>query len=340
LLCSLGSISVGFYFRQHYFITLLPVMALLTGLAVSRAIRLVKHDTTIELFVALPIFLLFGLGCLISLGGNGPTWFAMTPVEVVENTYHTTLFTEARKLAEYIRTNAEDPNKHRTFQSSNVPSFQHSNIPSSSPSAYSAYSAVSPSIAVLGSEPEIYFYSRRRSATGYIYMYPLMETHPYAAQMQQELINEIEAGKPQGEAVGTTSTSSPSNNTSAVRTTSTSSPSNNTSAVRTTFTSSPSNNPSFQSSNLPPSVDETSGIPYSAFRTPHSVDYIVYVDYRFSWLGRPESSRVFDHWWQNYSTNLELLQSIEVKPPPDVALPDNPEDAASIRGHLLLYRKR
>jgi Clp amino terminal domain, pathogenicity island component len=40
LLCSLGSIGVGFYFRQHYFITLLPVLALLSGVAVSRAIRL------------------------------------------------------------------------------------------------------------------------------------------------------------------------------------------------------------------------------------------------------------------------------------------------------------
>ncbi|MCG6537854.1 MAG: hypothetical protein L7F78_24825, partial [Syntrophales bacterium LBB04] len=34
-------------------------------------------------------------------------------------------------------------------------------------------------IAVLGSEPQIYFYSQRRSATGYIYMYYLMEKHDY-----------------------------------------------------------------------------------------------------------------------------------------------------------------
>jgi hypothetical protein len=51
-------------------------------------------------------------------------------------------------------------------------------------------------IAVLGSEPQIYFYSDRLSATGYIYMYGLMESHSYAVQMQQEMINEVEATKP------------------------------------------------------------------------------------------------------------------------------------------------
>ena len=48
-------------------------------------------------------------------------------------------------------------------------------------------------VAVLGSEPEILFYSGRRSATGYIYMYPLMEKHSYASRMQEEMIRELEA---------------------------------------------------------------------------------------------------------------------------------------------------
>jgi hypothetical protein len=51
-------------------------------------------------------------------------------------------------------------------------------------------------IAVLGSEPQIYFYSKRRSATGYIYTYGLMEPQPYAHQMQQEMIRDIETARP------------------------------------------------------------------------------------------------------------------------------------------------
>jgi hypothetical protein len=53
------------------------------------------------------------------------------------------------------------------------------------------------SIAVLGSEPEIYFYAHRHSATGYIYTYSLMEEQKYALQMQQQMIREIEAVRPE-----------------------------------------------------------------------------------------------------------------------------------------------
>ena len=51
-------------------------------------------------------------------------------------------------------------------------------------------------IAVIGSEPQIYFYARRRAATGYIYTYALMEDHKFASKMQQEMIQEIESARP------------------------------------------------------------------------------------------------------------------------------------------------
>jgi hypothetical protein len=52
-------------------------------------------------------------------------------------------------------------------------------------------------IAMLGSDPEIYFYSRRHAATGYIYTFPLAEDQPYAQTMQTEMISEIEAAHPE-----------------------------------------------------------------------------------------------------------------------------------------------
>ncbi len=51
-------------------------------------------------------------------------------------------------------------------------------------------------LAVLGSEPEIPFYSRRHSATGYIYTYGLMEAQPLALKMQKDMIDEIEKNNP------------------------------------------------------------------------------------------------------------------------------------------------
>ena len=52
-------------------------------------------------------------------------------------------------------------------------------------------------VAVIGSEPQVYFYAKRLSATGYIYTYELMEPTPFALQMQQEMCREIEAAKPE-----------------------------------------------------------------------------------------------------------------------------------------------
>jgi hypothetical protein len=51
-------------------------------------------------------------------------------------------------------------------------------------------------IAVIGSEPQIYFYANRKSATGFIYVYGLMESHDYASKMQLDMIKEIEASQP------------------------------------------------------------------------------------------------------------------------------------------------
>ena len=52
-------------------------------------------------------------------------------------------------------------------------------------------------MAILGSEPEIYFLAHRHSATGYIYTYAQMEPQPFALKMQHEMISDIEMRKPE-----------------------------------------------------------------------------------------------------------------------------------------------
>ena len=138
------------------------MLCLLTGAAFSRGIHLLKNDRTIELFLAIPLIGLFIIAVGAAIVGNGPIWFGLTPYAAVKRIYGTSLFLEAMKVGEYLKTHSE-PNA---------------------------------SIAVLGSEPEIYFYAHRRSVTGYIYMYPLMEEQSYAARMQQQMIQEIEQAHP------------------------------------------------------------------------------------------------------------------------------------------------
>ena len=52
-------------------------------------------------------------------------------------------------------------------------------------------------VVVLGSEPEVFFYAKRNSGTGYVYNWPLMEPQPYARTMQEEMIRDIETKKPE-----------------------------------------------------------------------------------------------------------------------------------------------
>src|ERR1019366_8210588 len=162
LFCSFASASMGLYFREHYFILVLPVLALLTGVAVSRGLYLLRHDQTIELFLALPILALFGIAVCSALIGHGAIWLALSPEQAIRSTYGSTLFSETVRVADYLK----------------------------------AHAAPVARVAVLGSEPEIYFYARRRAATGHLYMYPLMEEHPYALKLQEQVIGEIERARP------------------------------------------------------------------------------------------------------------------------------------------------
>jgi hypothetical protein len=163
LFCSFASTCVGLYFRSHYFITLLPALALLTGVAVSRAVHLLKHDQTIELFLALAILGLFVIGVGAALIGHGSLWLDMSESQATRSVFGSTFFTETARAAAYVKSHA----------------------------------AKDARVAVLGSEPEIYFLSGRRSTSGHIYMYPLMEEQPYALKMQNELISEIERARPE-----------------------------------------------------------------------------------------------------------------------------------------------
>ena len=159
LTSSVLALCPGFYFRQHYFILILPGISLLAGAAVASATNSCGRLSRalpflpLGLFVAASIFPLFVQKSIL---------FAANPISACRKIYGSNPFPEAVKIAEYLREHTSDGDR----------------------------------IAVVGSEPEIYFYSHRRSGTGYIYTYGLMEPHRYAQQMQREMIQEIETARP------------------------------------------------------------------------------------------------------------------------------------------------
>jgi hypothetical protein len=158
LLFSFFSVCPGFYFRNHYFILLLPAVGMAAGLMVNSAQNWFAGTTRYR-FVPVVVFIA-AWGYSVFQQSN--LLLRLPPAQVGRLTYRANPFAEAGVIARYIK----------------------------------AHSTREETIAVLGSEPEIYFQADRRSATGYIYVYPLMEPQPYALQMQQQMIHEIETARP------------------------------------------------------------------------------------------------------------------------------------------------
>jgi hypothetical protein len=104
----------------------------------------------------------FMVAVLIGIVDQREYFFQEDPIRVSKNIYGFNPFSESVEIAKFIKAGSKPADR----------------------------------IAVLGSEPQIYFYSQRHSASGHIYMYGLMEQHDYALSMQKEMIHEIETSHP------------------------------------------------------------------------------------------------------------------------------------------------
>lgn len=153
------AVSPGFYFSRHYFIFVLPAICLLVGVAMASASNFCSQLARPLRFLPLAIFIVCSRVALVA---GQEALLSRRPSDVVRMIYGPNPFPEAVRVAEYLR--------------------EHTNP--------------TDTIAIVGSEPEIYFYAHRHSATGYIYTYGLMELQKYAGRMQREMMREIETARP------------------------------------------------------------------------------------------------------------------------------------------------
>ena len=146
----------GLFFRPHYFLLTLPAAALCAGLGVQGLVQLAGRARAV-------VGALIGL---VMLGQSVYTQreylFGLSPMLLSRATFGLNPFPEAREAGEFIRSRAHADD----------------------------------SIAVIGSEPEILFYTRLRSATPFVYTYPLMGDEEFALDMQRQMIDEIEESRP------------------------------------------------------------------------------------------------------------------------------------------------
>jgi hypothetical protein len=147
----------GFYFRQHYFVLMLPAFALLLGLAVE-SLR-AKRSRWLRFAPAMLLAGVIGWDVYLQRWA----FFQLPPGQLCRAIYGDNPNPEAQVAGEFIR----------------------------------AHSPPAARVGVVGSEPEIYFYACRPSATQFLYTYPLMEKQPFAEAMQQQMIRELESARPE-----------------------------------------------------------------------------------------------------------------------------------------------
>jgi len=155
---SILSVFPGLYFRSHYFITLLPAFSIIIGILFDYFAQLFPKIRQFK-YISFGIFLLL---ILSSIQSQKDYFFEKSPEILNKSIYYGNPFVESIKISDFIltRTNAEDK------------------------------------ILILGSEPQIYFYTKRLSSAPYIYMYDLMYETNFALSMQKDLAEKTEKAKP------------------------------------------------------------------------------------------------------------------------------------------------
>jgi hypothetical protein len=155
------AVCPGLYFRRHYFILLLPAVSLLAGIGAASIRDLFGRSRYTMISKATPMLLAVFVLCHASYQQRVVIFQADSRM-VSRIIYGANPFPESLEVARFIKEHSDNDD----------------------------------TIAVIGSEPQIYFYSNRRAATGYIYTYALMENHSYARKMQEQMIREVESASP------------------------------------------------------------------------------------------------------------------------------------------------
>jgi 4-amino-4-deoxy-L-arabinose transferase-like glycosyltransferase len=162
-LAGLAAACPGFYFRSHYFLMAMPGLALLNAAFILTTGNIAKMAGLGGPGASrwLPLCLAgFIVGDLVV--NNCRMWFDTTPAQLSKELYGGNPFAEALPVANYLKD----------------------------------HTSTTDTIAVLGSEPEIFFLSHRHSASGYIYLYALTEPQPLAPRMGREFVSQIETARP------------------------------------------------------------------------------------------------------------------------------------------------
>lgn len=164
LVMSFLGVSAGKRFFPHYFLQLTPPLAIGAAWGLWRLLNQdIKKFKSYWLRLVLSGALIV-LSIYIPWQANYRYLFQYTPAQISQSIYGRNPFVEAWQIAGYV----------------------------------AAQTAPSDTVAILGSEPEILYYAKRKSASKYIYFYHIFWRIDQAEVLakQQEAVQEIEINKP------------------------------------------------------------------------------------------------------------------------------------------------
>lgn len=150
--------SAGGYFRNHYFMFVAPPLALLAGAGLDEAARRLGRDPRTRLLAVA------GAAVLVLHAVWSAPWYYLPgdPAAKCRRLYANNPFVESLAVADWV----------------------------------ARHSTATDRLFVFGSEPQVLFYARRRSATRYIFVYPLLAPFPGVRERQQEALRQVRAARP------------------------------------------------------------------------------------------------------------------------------------------------
>ncbi|MGD0036164.1 MAG: glycosyltransferase family 39 protein [Bacteroidota bacterium] len=161
LFAGIIALSVGFYFRAHYFVLVLPAAALLFGIGLRFIFQIFSSASSPIVRYFPPVFTVT-ITILGTIAAHWDVLYQFSLDQVTETVYHSNPFTFSSKIAKIISENTSKEDR----------------------------------IAIMGNEPQFLFYSHRRSATSFIYTYSICEDQPLAEQFRSEMIRQVETSFP------------------------------------------------------------------------------------------------------------------------------------------------
>ncbi len=164
LFFSCATVFPGYYFYGHYWIQIIPGLAIIAGLTFHIFGILLARFTSIKSPRPFYIYIgIFVIASLFHINRLKSYYFHPNYEKVMRNVYGSNPFPEAMEIGNYINNHSKPDDQ----------------------------------IVLLGSEPQIYFYTKKKCPSRHAYFAAVVDNTPESPVWQKEFIRDVEKARPE-----------------------------------------------------------------------------------------------------------------------------------------------